>query len=74
MRHRTLQGLKELVILMGYLTGIDSSLPDDFARSIICGLSSAVTVITLTVVGGPLALVAVMVFGFLFYDSEFISS
>ncbi|KAI0720942.1 ATP-binding cassette transporter [Cerioporus squamosus] len=48
------------------IEGIDSSLPDDLARSIICGLSSAVTVVTLTVVGGPLVVLAVIVLGFFY--------
>ncbi|TFK86901.1 ATP-binding cassette transporter [Polyporus arcularius HHB13444] len=51
------------------IEGIDSSLPDDLARSIICGLSSAVTVVTLTIVGGPLVVLTVIVLGFLFFTT-----
>ncbi|TBU28095.1 multidrug resistance-associated ABC transporter [Dichomitus squalens] len=48
--------------------GIDSSLPDNFGRSVMYGLSVLTTFITVSVVGGPTFLLAGFVFGFIFYS------
>ncbi|KAI0717016.1 multidrug resistance-associated ABC transporter [Earliella scabrosa] len=48
--------------------GIDSSLPDNFGRSVINGLSVMTTFITVSVVGGPPFMVAALIFGSLYYS------
>ncbi|KAI0754233.1 multidrug resistance-associated ABC transporter [Daedaleopsis nitida] len=48
--------------------GIDSSLPDNFGRSFINGLSVVTTFITVSVVGGPPFVVAAFIFGLLYYS------
>jgi ABC-type multidrug transport system fused ATPase/permease subunit len=50
--------------------GIDSSLSDNLGRSIINGLSVTVTVITITLVGGPFFFLALCVLGVLYWNGE----
>lgn len=49
------------------LETIDSNQSDNFGRTVIYGLNTVVTVITVTVVGGPYFLVAILVLGSLYY-------
>ena len=53
--------------------GIDSSLPDNFGRSAMYGLSVLTTFITVSAVGGPTFLLAGLVFGYVFYSSKWSS-
>ncbi|KAI0367391.1 multidrug resistance-associated ABC transporter [Pilatotrama ljubarskyi] len=48
--------------------GIDSSLPDNFGRSVFYAVSVLTTFITISVVGGPLFIVAAIIFGLLYYS------
>ncbi|RPD54947.1 multidrug resistance-associated ABC transporter [Lentinus tigrinus ALCF2SS1-7] len=48
--------------------GIDSSLPDNFGRSVINALSVATTFVTVSVVGGPPFIIAAVIFGSLYYS------
>ncbi|OSD05140.1 multidrug resistance-associated ABC transporter [Trametes coccinea BRFM310] len=48
--------------------GIDSSLPDNFGRSVFYAVSVLTTFVTISVVGGPLFIVAAIIFGFLYYS------
>lgn len=48
--------------------GIDSSLPDNFGRSVINALSVATTFVTVSVVGGPPFIIAALIFGSLYYS------
>ncbi|KAI8972894.1 ATP-binding cassette transporter [Trametes punicea] len=48
--------------------GIDSSLPDNFGRSVFYAVSVLTTFITVSIVGGPLFIVAAIIFGFLYYS------
>ncbi|KAI9068084.1 multidrug resistance-associated ABC transporter [Trametes sanguinea] len=48
--------------------GIDSSLPDNFGRSVFYAVSVLTTFVTVSVVGGPLFIVAAIIFGFLYYS------
>ncbi|KAI0331721.1 multidrug resistance-associated ABC transporter [Cubamyces sp. BRFM 1775] len=48
--------------------GIDSSLPDNFGRSVFYAVAVLTTFITVSVVGGPLFIVAAIIFGFLYYS------
>lgn len=50
--------------------GIDSSLSDNFGRSIIYGLSAATTIITVSVVGGLPFIAAAIVLGILYYNGK----
>ena len=50
--------------------GIDSSLPDNFGRSAMYGLSVLTTFITVSAVGGPTFFLAGLVFGYVFYSSK----
>ncbi|KAF8069172.1 multidrug resistance-associated ABC transporter [Lyophyllum atratum] len=49
--------------------GIDSSLSDNFGRSVIYGLSALTTIVTVSVVGGPLFILAVIVLGVIYYNA-----
>ncbi|KAF8507555.1 multidrug resistance-associated ABC transporter [Gautieria morchelliformis] len=49
--------------------GIDSSLSDNFGRSVINGLSVCTTVVAVTVVGGLPFFIAVMVLGYVYYSA-----
>ena len=51
------------------MVGIDSKLPNDFANSVIHGLGVLTTVITMSVVGGPLFVLAAAVFAVLYFNS-----
>ena len=51
-------------------TGIDSSLPDNFGRSIIYALAAVTTFVTVSVIGGLPFVIAVLFFGFLYYSSK----
>jgi len=48
--------------------GVDSTLPDNFGRSVIYVLSVTVTFTTITIIGGPLFLMAVIIIGVLYYN------
>ncbi|KAJ8693740.1 hypothetical protein PTI98_008710 [Pleurotus ostreatus] len=48
--------------------GIDSSLADNFGRSIINGMSVAITVITVSAVGGLPFIIAVMIIGTIYFN------
>ena len=50
------------------IVGIDSSLADDFGRSIINALAVVITVVTVTIVGGFPFLLAIIVIGYLCYN------
>lgn len=50
--------------------GIDSSLPDNFGRSVFYAASVLTTFVTVSVVGGPLFILAAVIFAFLYYSSE----
>ena len=54
--------------------GIDSSLPDNFGRSFINGLSVVTTFITVSVVGGPPFVIAAFIFGSLYYSGEYLAA
>ncbi|KAI0312306.1 multidrug resistance-associated ABC transporter [Amylostereum chailletii] len=49
--------------------GIDSSLADNFGRSIMYGLSAAMTLVTITYVGGPPFLISALALGSLYYKA-----
>ncbi|KAI0806225.1 multidrug resistance-associated ABC transporter [Irpex lacteus] len=48
--------------------GVDSSLPDNFGRSVMYGLSAATTMISITYVGGFPFLLALIIIGSLYYS------
>ncbi|KAL4260343.1 ATP-binding cassette transporter C [Pleurotus pulmonarius] len=48
--------------------GIDSSLADNFGRSIINGMSVAITVVTVSAVGGLPFIIAVMIIGTIYFN------
>ncbi|KAF8627345.1 hypothetical protein AX15_004416 [Amanita polypyramis BW_CC] len=48
--------------------GIDSTLSDNFGRSIMYFLSAMTTVVTVSVIGGPLFILAAIILGFLYYN------
>ncbi|KAI0948073.1 hypothetical protein AcW1_009675 [Taiwanofungus camphoratus] len=50
--------------------GVDSTLPDNFGRSIMYGLSATTTFLTLTYVGGPPFFLAAVLLGTLYYSSK----
>ncbi|KAI0761279.1 multidrug resistance-associated ABC transporter [Trametes elegans] len=50
--------------------GIDSSLPDNFGRSVFYAGSVLTTFITVSVVGGPVFIVAAVIFGSLYYSGK----
>lgn len=54
--------------------GIDSSLSDNFGRSIMYALSAATTIITISVVGGLPFICAVSILGIVFWNGEVQSS
>ncbi|KAG6899520.1 hypothetical protein C0995_005779, partial [Termitomyces sp. Mi166 len=49
--------------------GIDSSLSDNFGRSVMYGLSAATTVITVSVVGGLPFIIAMCLLGIIYYNA-----
>ncbi|OBZ67974.1 hypothetical protein A0H81_12236 [Grifola frondosa] len=48
--------------------GVDSTLPDNFGRSIMYGLSAVTTLITISIVGGPPFILAAIILGSLYYS------
>ncbi|CDO71111.1 hypothetical protein BN946_scf184844.g115 [Trametes cinnabarina] len=48
--------------------GIDSNLSDNFGRSVFYAVSVLTTFVTISIVGGPLFVVAAIIFGFLYYS------
>ncbi|KAK7463002.1 hypothetical protein VKT23_007584 [Stygiomarasmius scandens] len=48
--------------------GIDSSLSDNFGRTVTNGLSTATTLITLSVVGGPMFIIGAIVIGSIYWS------
>ncbi|KAF8178248.1 multidrug resistance-associated ABC transporter [Pholiota molesta] len=48
--------------------GIDSSLADNFGRSIIYALSAATTIVTVSVVGGPIFIFAAIILGTIYWN------
>lgn len=48
--------------------GIDSSLSDNFGRSIIYGLSATTTLVTVSVIGGPPFVVAAVILGLIYWN------
>ncbi|KAI0641508.1 multidrug resistance-associated ABC transporter [Trametes meyenii] len=48
--------------------GIDSSLPDNFGRSVFYAVNVVTTFVTISVVGGPPFVLAAIIFGFLYYS------
>ncbi|KAF5378754.1 hypothetical protein D9615_006977 [Tricholomella constricta] len=49
--------------------GIDSSLSDNFGRSIMYGLSALTTVVTVSAVGGPPFIFAMFILGIIYYNA-----
>jgi hypothetical protein len=56
--------------LVTSFTGIDSSLSDNFGRSIMYGLSALTTVVTVSVVGGLPFIVAMCLLGVVYYNGK----
>lgn len=52
------------------VSGIDSSLADNFGRTIICALSAAITIVTVCFVGGFTFIAIILVLGVLYYNGE----
>jgi len=50
--------------------GIDSTLSDNFGRSIMYGLSAATSIITVSVVGGPPFIVVVILLGIVYWNGK----
>ena len=50
--------------------GIDSSLSDNFGRSIIYALSASTTIVTVSVVGGPVFIVAALLLGAVYWNGK----
>lgn len=57
-----------IITLNAHLKGLDSTLPDDFGRSIMFGLSALTTFITVSVVGGIPFVIAAIILGILYYN------
>ncbi|THU79589.1 ATP-binding cassette transporter [Dendrothele bispora CBS 962.96] len=51
--------------------GIDSSLSDNFGRTVLNGLSTATTLITLSVVGGPMFILGAIVIGSIYWSGVY---
>ena len=51
--------------------GIDSSLSDNFGRSIFYFFNVITTVVVVSVVGGPAFVMAIIVLGFLYFKGKF---
>lgn len=56
-------------MLSSYI-GVDSSLPDNFGRSVMYGLSAVTTLSTVSVVGGPPFILAIIIICTLYYNGE----
>ncbi|KAH8087167.1 multidrug resistance-associated ABC transporter [Cristinia sonorae] len=48
--------------------GVDSNLPDNFGRSVIYGLSAFTTFVTVSIVGGPMFVLAALLLGTVYYN------
>ena len=53
------------------MIGIDSSLSDNFGRSLMYALSALTTLVTVSVIGGPLFILALALLGVVYYNGEF---
>ena len=53
------------------MIGIDSSLSDNFGRSLMYALSALTTLVTISVVGGPLFILALFMLGVVYFNGEF---
>jgi len=53
--------------------GIDSTLSDNFGRSIMYALSAATTIISVSVVGGPPFIIAAALLGVLYWNGKYFS-
>jgi ABC-type multidrug transport system fused ATPase/permease subunit len=51
--------------------GIDSSLADNFGRTIICALSAVTTIVTVSFVGGIPFVIVIMILGVLYFNGKF---
>jgi ABC-type multidrug transport system fused ATPase/permease subunit len=51
--------------------GVDSSLPDNFGRSVMYALSAVTTMVSITFVGGFPFLLAAIIIGSLYFSGEF---
>ena len=54
--------------LKSFPIGIDSSLSDNFGRSIIYGLSAVTTLVTVSAVGGPPFILAAVILGLIYWN------
>jgi hypothetical protein len=54
-------------------TGIDSSLSDNFGRTVQYGISTATTLITLSVIGGPWFILGAIVIGSIYWSGTWFS-
>ena len=61
-----------LGLLVTSFTGIDSSLSDNFGRSVINGLSASTTIVTVSVVGGLPFVCAAMGIGIIYWNGKYI--
>lgn len=50
--------------------GIDSSMSDNFGRSIVYGLAAMTIIITISVVGGLPFIIAALILSYLYYNGE----
>ena len=64
----TIWDIQRSALLIFVYPGIDSSLSDNFGRSIINGLSVLTTFVTISVVGGPLFIFAAALLGLLYWN------
>lgn len=73
---KTLKVYQLLLLLLALYTfhtrisGIDSTLSDNFGRSIMFGISTSVTIITVSAVGGIPFIVAAILLGTVYYNSR----
>ena len=52
------------------MIGIDSTLSDNFGRSLMYALSALTTLVTVSVVGGPLFIFALSLLGMVYYNGK----
>jgi len=57
-------------LLYSLFTGIDSSLADNFGRSVIYALSASTTIVTVSIVGGPPFIFAAMILGVIYWNGK----
>ena len=60
------------LLLTSLSTGIDSSLSDNFGRSVMYGLSASTTIVTVSVVGGLPFVFAAMILGIIYWNGRHI--